>query len=76
MSAELNEIERKAMALPLQQRAALAEHLIASLDEAEFTENERMWLDEADRRYREYKAGRIPARTHEQAVGTVRERLS
>lgn len=75
VSADLENIERQAMGLPIRQRAMLAEHLLASLDEADFAENERMWLEEADRRYREYKAGRIAARPYEAAMDAARERL-
>ena len=44
----LQEIESLALRLPPDQRAALAQHLIASLDEAD--ETERAWGDEAARR--------------------------
>lgn len=44
----IQEIESQALRLPLEQRAALARHLIASLDEADDTA--RDWADEAARR--------------------------
>ena len=44
----LQEIESLALRLPPAQRAALAQHLIASLDEA--GETEQAWADEAARR--------------------------
>lgn len=44
----IQEIEAQALRLPPAQRAALAQHLIASLDEAD--ETERAWADEASRR--------------------------
>ena len=44
----IQEIEAQALRLPPSQRAALAQHLIASLDEAD--EVERAWADEAARR--------------------------
>ncbi len=50
MSSELKECEAKALKLNLKERAALAEHLIASLDIVDDSENERLWLEEADRR--------------------------
>jgi len=75
MSAELDEIERKALELPLRQRALLAEHLLASLDEMKFAENERLWLEESDRRYREYRAAGISARPCADAIRAARERL-
>jgi len=62
MSPELQECEANIVKLPLIDRAKLTEHLIASLDTLDDSENERLWLDEAERRYKEYKAGRISAR--------------
>ena len=44
----IQEIESQALQLPLEQRAALAQHLIASLDEAD--DIARNWADEAARR--------------------------
>ncbi len=70
MSPQLMECEAQALKLPPTERAALAEHLIASLDELSEEQNEQLWLDEADRRYREYKGGTIPARP---AAGVLRD---
>jgi putative addiction module component (TIGR02574 family) len=44
----IQEIEAQALRLPPSQRARLAQHLIASLDEAD--EAEQAWADEAARR--------------------------
>lgn len=62
MSPELKECEAQALKLPLQDRALLAEHLIASLDAADDAENERLWVEEAERRYQQYKSGNISSR--------------
>lgn len=62
MSPNLNECEAQALTLAAKERATLAKHLIASLDALEDSENERLWLEEADRRYGEYKQGNIQAR--------------
>lgn len=56
---DLKEFEAQALQLEPQDRAALAEHLIASLDGLNASENERLGLGEADRRYQEYKKGNI-----------------
>lgn len=55
MSPELKKREAQALKLAANERAAPAEHLIASLDSLDDAENERLWLDEANRRYQEYK---------------------
>lgn len=61
-------IQREALKLPLQERARLAEMLIASLDpvidEVEQVEIDKAWAEEASRRLQEYLDGRavtIPA---------------
>ena len=59
MASKLKEIEENALQLPPHDRAALAEHLIHSLDEVEDPEAERLWIEEAERRYKEYKEGKI-----------------
>jgi putative addiction module component (TIGR02574 family) len=63
MSPQLIECEAHALRLPPTDRAMLAEHLIASLDDLSDEQNEQLWLEEADRRYREYKSGNITARS-------------
>ena len=75
MSAELRECEIKALMLPASDRAALAERLIASLDNLDDGENERLWAEEAERRYQAYKAGRLTAKPAEEALQEARARL-
>jgi putative addiction module component (TIGR02574 family) len=65
MSLDLKKFEQQALHLPVKDRAALAEHLIASLDTADDVECERLWVEEAERRYQEYKRGRISSRPAE-----------
>lgn len=60
MSVAMKKQESSAMKLSVKERARLAEHLIASLDELSEAEREKLWFEEADRRYREYKKGKIP----------------
>jgi len=66
------ECQANALKLPPADRAILAEHLIASLDEISDEQNEQLWLDEADRRYREYKSGSISARPAEDVLRDAR----
>lgn len=61
MTSKIKEIEGEALRLPLHERAELAEHLILSLDEEEDREVERLWIEEAERRYQEYKQGKVQA---------------
>ncbi len=58
MSRALEEIERDMLGLPAKDRAVLAEHLLASLDEAPDEGVEELWYAEAERRYQEYREGK------------------
>lgn len=75
MSPELKECEAQVLKLPIEDRALLAEHLIASLDAVEDSENERLWLNEAERRYQQYKSGNISARPATDVLRDARSRI-
>lgn len=60
----LSVILKNAMGLSVHDRAALAEKLLASLEQLSDKEAEHIWADEAQRRLKEYRAGRskgVPA---------------
>jgi len=62
--ANLAEVLKNALSLEVHDRAALAERLLASLEELTEEEAERLWAEEAQRRLEEYRAGRakvVPA---------------
>ena len=65
MTSETQTLEAAALKLPPGARARLAEQLIASLDTLDTAETERLWAEEAERRYQAYQAGKIPARVAE-----------
>ncbi len=75
MSPQLMECEAQALKLPPTDRATLAERLIASLDNLNEQQNEQLWIDEADRRYREYKSGNITARPAEEVLRDARDTI-
>jgi putative addiction module component (TIGR02574 family) len=58
---DLDEVLRTALSLDVQDRARLAEKLLASLDALSEDEASRLWADEAERRLQEYRAGRTRA---------------
>ena len=62
MSLKVKEIEEEALRLPSHERAQLAERLIHSLDE-EDPEAEKLWIEEAERRYQAYKEGKVKAKS-------------
>jgi putative addiction module component (TIGR02574 family) len=63
------------LALPEQDRAFLAQQLIASLDDTVNTDAETQWHSIIDRRSREIEEGKVICRPVEQAVGDIREKL-
>ena len=75
MSTDMKTVEAEALMLPVSQRALLVQHLLASLDEVEEQENERLWLDEAERRYQAYQTGTIPSRDAFEAIAEMRGKL-
>ena len=62
MLLKAKKIEEEALRLPSHERAQLAEHLINSLDEEEDPQADKLWLEEAERRYQEYKEGKVKAK--------------
>jgi len=59
--SDLIEVLKHALSLDVHDRAALAERLLASLEELSEEEAERLWAEEAQRRLEEYRAGRAKA---------------
>lgn len=59
MAMNLEELAAEAMKLALEERARLASRLILSIEEPSESEVERLWLDEAERRLREFREGRV-----------------
>jgi len=76
MAQLLSEIEQAALALTPQDRAALVEHLLATLDDGEDVDAEQAWLAEAERRYQEYRAGRTKAVPADEVFAQARARLA
>lgn len=68
-------IESAAMKLPLAARGKLAAALLDTLEADDPAETERVWVEEADRRYRAYGAGRTAALPAKQAIAAARAAL-
>jgi putative addiction module component (TIGR02574 family) len=54
-------ILKNALSLDVHDRATLAERLLASLEELSEDEADHLWAEEAQRRLKEYRAGRAKA---------------
>ena len=59
MAKKLDEVTAVAMELSLEERAQLAGKLLLSLDEPSESEVERLWLEEAERRLKEFREGEV-----------------
>lgn len=59
--ATLAEVIKGAMGLDIQERAVLAEKLLATLDELTEGEADRLWAEESQRRLEQYHAGEAQA---------------
>ena len=57
MARKLEEIASEALQMSVESRAALARRLLDSLDELTPEEYERLWVEEAARRYQQIEAG-------------------
>jgi putative addiction module component (TIGR02574 family) len=57
----LDELTRQVLDLPLDQRSALAEKLLESLDELAPDELEQVWAAEAERRFQAFEDDRVEA---------------
>lgn len=58
MTIAMQKIEAEALNLDIHSRANLVGKLILSLDEPTVSEVEQLWLDEAERRLDDYRAGK------------------
>ncbi|MBI4558450.1 MAG: addiction module protein [Candidatus Hydrogenedentes bacterium] len=59
MANKLDNVMAEAMALTLEDRAQLVGRLLLSLDEPSDSEIERLWLEEAARRLKEFREGTV-----------------
>ena len=74
MSRELKDIAAEALDLPLTSRAELASQLLDSLEDLTEEENDQLWAEEAERRYADYKAGKVDSVAAEDVFQRLRTR--
>jgi putative addiction module component (TIGR02574 family) len=68
------QLVKKALSLPPEARADLVEQLITSLSDAEQSEIDRAWAEEADRRMRAIEAGEMEVVDGEEILKKLRRR--
>ena len=76
MPNSAKELKEKALGLPPRERAELARDLIASLEPIDDGDVESEWIQEAERRYKEYREGKLKARPAEEALQSARNSIS
>ena len=75
MSEKVEDLASKAMELPSESRARLADLLVESLDAAALGKIDRLWIAEAKRRRDALRAGQAKAVPMDEAVRQVRDAL-
>ena len=75
MATRFKELERRARALSAKEKAALARVLIEDLDPLTDPNAEQLWIDEAQRRYDAFVAGKLQALPGEEVMRRARQRL-
>ncbi|SEA64932.1 putative addiction module component, TIGR02574 family [Desulfuromusa kysingii] len=75
MLTELMKCEQQAKKMPLQERALLIRHLIEGLDDLDEQNLQHLWMQEASRRFQEFKDGKITARSSRDVFREVRKKI-
>jgi putative addiction module component (TIGR02574 family) len=68
METKFNEVSTAALQLSIEERAQLAGWLLLSLDEPSASEVERLWLEEAEHRLKEFRTGKVHGIPADQVV--------
>ena len=75
MRAQFEDIEKQARSLPVKEKATLARILIEDLDTSVDKDVERLWIEEAQRRYAAYQNGDLEALPGDDVMERARARL-
>lgn len=75
MTIHKDEVEAKALKLSPEERAELAHRLIESLEGPGRGDFEAEWIEEAERRYAEYRKGLVAGRPVEEVLRKAKARL-
>jgi len=75
MARKFDDLEKEIRALDSQQKATLAHILIQELDSSIDENAEEIWINEAKRRYQEFKEGKITAISGDEVMRQARHRL-
>ena len=75
MSSQFDDLEKRVRALSAREKVALVRMLIDELDPANDPDVEKLWLEEAERRYAQYLRGGVDAAPGDEVMDEARKRL-
>lgn len=75
MSSQFDDLTKRVRALPMGEKGALVRLLIDDLDPGQDPDVEKLWLEEAERRYAQYLRGEVEATPGDEAMAEARKRL-
>ena len=75
MSSQFDDLSKRIRALPAGERAALFRELIDALDPGQAPDVEKLWREEAERRYAQYLRGEVEAIPGDVVMAEARKRL-
>jgi putative addiction module component (TIGR02574 family) len=75
VSSQLDELTKRIRALPERERVQLVRALIDDLDPGKDPDVEKLWLEEAERRYAQYLRGEVEAIPGDEVMAEARKRL-
>jgi putative addiction module component (TIGR02574 family) len=75
MAANLKEIEERIAQLSAEERSRLIQDLIRSLDTGEDVDAEATWLEVAEQRYQDYRAGKLTSKAADEVFEEARSML-
>ena len=75
MATEIERIEKEIHSLSTEEKAYLVRSLIEDLDDVEDMASEKLWAEEAARRFESYQDGKINVVPGDEAMQRVRQRL-
>jgi len=75
MAANLKDLEDRIAQLSSEDRSRLIQGLIRSLDTGEDVDAETAWLEVAEQRYQDYRAGKLTSKSADQVIEEAYSKL-
>lgn len=76
MAVNLKDIEERIAQLSTEERSRLIQDLIRSLDTGDDVDAEAAWLEVAEQRYQEYRAGKLTSKSADKVFEEARSKLT